>query len=87
MTIQGEADRIRIDALRDAKTGDYCTTAYIETHLTLQPTYPQTGGSFDRNPEDVRVWVDYDLPWTNRDSADAALGQALGFLKERCSNG
>ena len=87
VTIQGEADRIRIDALRDAKTGDYCTKAYIETHLTLQPTYPQTGGSFDRNPEDVRVWVDYDLPWTNRDSADAALGQALGFLKERCSNG
>ena len=33
VTIQGEADRIRIDALRDAKTGDYCTTAYIETHL------------------------------------------------------
>ena len=33
VTIQGEADRIRIDALRDATTGDYCTTAYIETHL------------------------------------------------------
>ena len=86
VTIQGQGTRIRIDSLRDGETGNYSTRAYIAMHLTLQPTYPQTSGSFDSNPRDFRIWVDYDLPWTHRDSADAALGQALGFLGERCSN-
>ena len=87
VTIQQQDERIRIDALLDTKTGDYSTASYIETDVTLQPTYPQTHGSFDRNPEDFRIWVRYELPWTNRDSADAALNQALGFLEERCSSG
>ena len=86
VTIQGESERIRIDLLRDEETGIYSTSAYIETHFTLQPTYPKTNESFDRKPEDFRVWADYDLPWVHQDSADVALRQALGFLKERCSN-
>ena len=87
LTSTGEDEQIRIDALRSAQTGTYHTAAYILTHLTLQPTYPQTGESYDRNPEDFRVWVKFDLPWTDRDAADDALVQALGFLEERCSNG
>ena len=87
VTIQGQSERIRIDSLQEENTGNYSTKAYIERGLTLQQTYPQTRGSFDRDPENFRVWVDYDLPWTHQDSADAALGQAVGFLKERCSNG
>lgn len=85
VTIGGESERIKIDALRQGGTGEYSTRAYREEHITVQPTYPQSGGSFDRKPQNYRVWVDYDLPWTNRDSADAALNQALGFLQERCS--
>lgn len=85
VTIGGESETIRIDALKEGGTGEYSTKAYREEHLTVQPTYPQSGGSFDRAARDYRVWVDYDLPWTNRDSSAAALNQALGFLKERCS--
>ncbi|MEE9250824.1 MAG: hypothetical protein V3U93_06825 [Alphaproteobacteria bacterium] len=77
--------RIKIDALKDERAGKFSTKEYREELVTLQPTCPQTGGSYDRQPEDFRIWVDYDLPWTNRDTADAALEQALGFLKERCS--
>jgi len=87
--IGGESHRIRIDALRASDSTDssvrYSTTAYIEEDITVQPTYPQTGEKYDRKPESVQVWIGYDLPWTARSSADDALAQALGFLKERCS--
>jgi hypothetical protein len=52
--------------------------------ITVQPTYPQSHGNFDRKPETMQVWVSYDLPWTDRNTADDALAQALGFLKDRC---
>ena len=87
VTTGGQSERIRIDALRNEMTGTCCTKAYIEEHVSLQPTYPQTSGKFDRSPRSLRVWVDYELPWTNWDSADEALGQALSFLRERCSSG
>lgn len=85
VTIGSGSERIRIDALKDGTTGKFSTKAYREEHLTVHPTYPQTVGSFDHAPQDYRIWVDYDLPWTDRDSADAALNQAFVFLKERCS--
>ena len=84
VNIGGQSEQIRIDALRNGETEVYSTNAYIWRHVTLQPTYPQTEGTFDKEQEKTRVWADFDLPWTNRDSADAALGQALGFLRERC---
>ncbi|WP_040551577.1 hypothetical protein [Rheinheimera nanhaiensis] len=83
--IQGADERIRIDALEDGQTGKFSTKAYIEESLTIQPTYPQSNGAFSRKPQDYRIWVDYNLPWTNRDTVDDALNQALGFLKEKCS--
>ena len=85
VTIRGEDETIRIDALKDELIGRYKTKAYREEHVTLQPTYPQTQGAFDRQPQDYRVWVDYALPWTDRESADGALNQALDFLSDRCS--
>lgn len=84
VNIQGQDTQIKIDALKDGRSGKFSTKAYIEEHVTLQPTYPQTRGSYDREAEDFRVWVSYNLPWTDRDTADAALDQALGFLRERC---
>ena len=33
-------------------------------------------------PQAYRVWVALDHAWTNRQSADAALEQALAFLKD-----
>ena len=76
----GESETIRIEALKSLPHGKYSTRAYISTHVTVQPTYPQTGGKFDQKPKDERVWIDYSLPWVDRESADAALNQALGFL-------
>lgn len=83
--MSGEPQTIRIEALQALPDGKYCTRAYIQEYVTLQPTFPQTGRKFDRKPEDMCVWVDYSLPWTDRESADEALNQALGFLREKCS--
>jgi hypothetical protein len=76
---------IKIDAVKNERTGIYSTNAYQKVSVTLQPTYPKSGDSFDRQPEDFCIWVIFDLPWTNRNSAEEALNQALGFLKERSS--
>jgi hypothetical protein len=77
----GTAEEIRIDALSGTNPNvPYNTHAYIKKEITVQPKYPETSA----NPESIRVWVDYDLPWTNRNSADDALAQALGFLRDRC---
>ena len=83
--IGGEERRIRIDALRNAPDGRFSTKAYIEEDITVQPSYPQTGDSFGRKPEHIRVWISYDLPWTNQDSAEGALQQALGGLRPNSS--
>jgi hypothetical protein len=84
--IGDEDQQVRIDALYGPdSTTVYSTHAYIKEDIMIQPTYPQTEGEFDRDPESVRVWIDYDLPWTAAGSADEALAQALEFLRARCS--
>ncbi len=83
---KGKAERVRIDALKDEKMGHYCARAYIEENVTLQPTFPQSNGKYDRAPQDFRIWVVLtQFPWTHRSSADSVLSQALGFLKESCN--
>jgi len=82
--IADEPTTIRIEALCHPPSGKYHTRAYVQGFYSIQPTYPQTGGKFDRKPEDKDLWVAYNLPWTKSDSADAAITQAIGFLRERC---
>jgi hypothetical protein len=89
VTMKGEGPaRIRIEAVENAHGTDvgskFSTLAYREEMVTVQPTHPQTGNNFDRQPEEMRIWVSYDLPWTDRDTADGAIQQALGFLRQRC---
>ncbi len=85
VSIGGETQQIRIEALYGPNsTTRYSTRAYIKEDVTVQPTYPQDSEGFGKKPESVSMWVDYDLPWTARNSADDALAQALGFLGERC---
>lgn len=79
-----ESRRVRIEALRDLRDNKYSTTAYIQEGITVQPTYPQSNGKYDRNPNYMEVWSHYDLPWTDGNSADAVLTEALAFLRERC---
>ncbi|MGB5874480.1 MAG: hypothetical protein WBH56_12225 [Bacteroidota bacterium] len=85
VNIKGESETIRIDAMKNEKTGKYCTRAYRDEQLTVQPTYPKTEGKYDRNPEDCRIWVDYDLPWTDRNTANEALRQAIDLLRQQIS--
>ena len=79
-----ETKHVRIEALRDLSDNKYSTTAYVRENITVQPTYPQSKGNFDRKHSEMEIWIDYDLPCTDGDSADAVLTRALGFLRERC---
>ncbi|MEO5690102.1 MAG: hypothetical protein ABIR54_22305 [Burkholderiaceae bacterium] len=77
----GEDRRFRIDALLNLADGSFSTSAYLEESVTLQPSFPQSNGAFDRKPEAFRVWVAFsNIGWTNRTSADDAINQALGML-------
>lgn len=82
--IADEPKTIRIEAHK-SKSGRYCTRSFIQKDITVQPTYPQASGRFAREPESIVIWVTYDLPWVDGDSAEAALAQALGFLGDRCA--
>jgi hypothetical protein len=78
VTLRGEFNRVRIDVLFDGNS-DYGIAAYLLQEIEVQPTYP--GGAAVANRQ---VWVRWsDFPWTNTSSADAALRQALGFLREQ----
>jgi hypothetical protein len=73
----------RIEALHNPQTGKYSASAYIREDVTLQPTYPAAYGKFNSAPTSYSIWVQFpDIGWTNRDSAEAAIEQVLGFLVE-----
>lgn len=78
----GEEDtQFRIEALHDLQTGRFSTRVYYYEHFHLQPSYPVMNGKFTQKPSDFRVWVPLpNVAWTDRDTADEAITQALGFL-------
>jgi hypothetical protein len=77
----GQDRRFRIDALFDPKNGRFSTSAYIEEAVNIQPSYPVVNGQFATAPDDFRIWVVFtNVGWTDRDSAEAAIEQAMGFL-------
>jgi hypothetical protein len=75
----GRTDRFRIEALRHHETGKYSTTAYREIDVR------QPSGLFDEDepdePTSGRIWVNAQFPWTQRDTADAAIEQCLSLLE------
>jgi len=83
-SIGGNNHTFRIEGLFMSITGRYLSRAYRQEHVTVQPTYPRTHGQHDRKPEEMRIWVDYSLPWTDGDSADSVIHQSLRWLEERC---
>jgi len=83
--IGGENKTIRIEALR-SRSGHYSTSAYVEESVRVQPAYSLPGEESAAPARDVTIWVVFNLPWTDRDTADDALQQALGFLSERCDS-
>jgi hypothetical protein len=68
-------DRLfRIEALHGPESViPYRARCYIRTNIRVE-----TNGT-----ESVAVWAYYDLPGTERNSADEALERALGLLRER----
>ena len=80
--IAGETQTIRLEAVKFFRGGQirYDVRAWAEESVILQPEYPQTGGSFDKDPDGMRVWVAYSIPWIDRDTADEALAQAISFI-------
>lgn len=79
----GEDASIRIEVLRSS-SDTYSVSSYIREHVTIQPTYPRDNDKHTSPPKDVMMWIDFELPWVSQKSVDTALGQALGFLRERC---
>lgn len=77
----GKDTCFRIDALFDPQSGRYSTTVYYQEDFRLQPAFPVSNGNFTTNPGDFSVWVPFpNAAWTDRDSAEQAIEQALGFL-------
>ena len=72
---------MRIEAVRrPGHTPEYSTRGYIEESVVLQQSDIKDG-KYERPPQTMSVWVDYSVPWTSRDSADAAIEQALQLLR------
>ena len=78
--VNGEQRQIRIEAFHGPNsTTKYSTNAYIKEDVLLQPDVTENGKLVSKQVR-ASIWVPYNLPWTNRDSADAAIEQALQFL-------
>ena len=88
VSMQGEAQTIRIEALRSSKTGRYSSRAYLHQQVALQPAPVDTGEAawpVDQ-PILAPLWLDLrpTLPLTNEATADEAIERALESLSQRC---
>ena len=81
--VHGVSERIRIHALsRDFDSRvRYSTTAEIEVPVTIHPCYGPDGSEDTAAPREANVWVDYDIPWTDGETADDVLNQAMLNLR------
>jgi hypothetical protein len=62
----------------------FSTRVYKREDFVVQPAYPWSSAKgYERKPETVKMWESIDVGWTDRDTADGALAQVLGFLGER----
>jgi hypothetical protein len=74
----------RIEVLEQNKGAKrFVTRIYQQEDIVAQPAYPMSSNQYDRKPQIYSIWESIDVGWTDRDTADGALQQALGFLGER----
>lgn len=86
MKWQVEATTIRVDVLKK-ETADkpkYVSRAFRQEEVTLQPSYPEENGKLTSKPTRYEVWVTHETPWVDGSTAEQALSQTLGFLREQC---
>lgn len=79
-----ESSTVRLEALLDLNTNKYKTRAYILESILMPQKYPIEGDVSISPVAGHDVWVVMNLPHVNRDTADEALAQALGFLERKC---
>ena len=77
VTIEGRREFLRIEALQGGE-GAFFTNAYVKRRLQLASADGAAAGKGE-----FAVWVSYDLPETNRSTANDAIDQTLSFLAER----
>ena len=85
----GGVDRqFRIEALHGPESViPYSARCYIKVDIAVQPAPPGAPGGPGGKSETVSVWAQYNLPGTETDSADMAIEQALGLLRQRSETG
>lgn len=77
---KGQERRFRIDALYDHRTCMYTTSAYIQEDFRLEASNHNGGGSVTSSSI-FTIWVKFnENGWTNRETSEAAIDQALEFL-------
>jgi len=74
----GTNEFIRIEALCD-RSGKYDTRSYILREIKVALAYSKLESGVIM----TNIWCDYDLPMTDRDTAEGVIDQALAFLSER----
>ena len=82
--IAGEDKTIRIEAIKRLPNNIYDTRAYILETCCVNPSTPLAGIKLDEGPYNNKIWMEFDLLYTNRKTADEAIEQALSFLREEC---
>src|SRR5690242_11132095 len=68
--------RHRVEAVHSGR-GKYRTIVYRELDVIVQPSEIKDGERL--SPEHHTIWVRESAPWTDRQSADAAIAQLLSL--------
>lgn len=80
---RGGAEHFRLEAVRKS-TGDYRVRAYMEQNIVIEQL-GNRNDSIELGKTQAKVWVDFELPpILSAKTAEQALGQSLGWLRERC---
>ena len=77
-TKNGESINIRIEALYDCHKGIYQTKSYLKKECKFA-----FKSSEDETIYEKSIWIeDCNAPWTEKDTADEAIEQAISFIKK-----
>ena len=75
--------RYRLEVIKEYRGNTsvlYDVLCWRHEHFHIQPSYPKSGGKFEKEPEDARILVPGHMPELHNSTAEGALQQALKFL-------
>lgn len=76
--------RYRIEVLKSLRHDiHFQILSWRHEDVNVQPSYPRSGGEFEKKPEDISILVSGGLPWVHMPTVELALRQALNFLSGR----